>query len=73
MQTLLYIGLIIGAILFIGGMMILPKIRRYLHKGQIVTTGDGPSKRGDIGLIITLAGLLLLILCAVIGNATNLF
>ena len=68
METFIYIGIIIGIILFISGMAILPKTRRYLYRGNIVETGGGKSKRSDIGLYMAIAGFLLLIIFGVIGG-----
>jgi len=71
MEIVIYSVMAIGAILFIGGMGIMPRERRYMYKGSIVQLDDKnerQKKRSNIGLYIALAGLLLLILAGIIGG-----
>ena len=67
MEKVVYAGIIIGAILFIFAGLIMPKTRRYLYKGQVVTRDD-KSKRGNIGFYMGLTGLILLVVFGIIGH-----
>ena len=68
MELTVYAIMIIGGILFLTGIIIMPKRRRFLNKGgNVVTTGD-LKKRGNIGLYMAITGFILLIVSGILAH-----